>query len=206
MARTTPTQLHPSVCDSLHPSLNRGVSGGGALIYVSDLSQVHHVANTIFTENNVSLFVDPDNGDFRLLPGSPMIDAGDPDTPYLPEVDIIGTPRMLGASVDIGAYELDDASDPGGILFIEQEGTGSGIITSNPAGIDCGDDCFNGFVLNTEVTLTATPHSGSIFSGWSGDPDCADGVFIMDGNNGSCTATFTAVNTLRVSKTGAGMA
>lgn len=38
------------------------------------------------------LFVDADNGDLRLLPGSPMIDAGYPGTPDLPEFDIKGTP------------------------------------------------------------------------------------------------------------------
>ncbi|MBP8290164.1 MAG: hypothetical protein KAX51_10225 [Chromatiaceae bacterium] len=58
------------------------------------------------------LFVDASTGDFHLQPGSPMIDAGYPGTPDLPELDIEGTPRFLGASVDIGAYEYDDGSPP----------------------------------------------------------------------------------------------
>jgi hypothetical protein len=44
--------------------------------------------------------------DFRLAPGSPCIDSGNPN--YLPlpgEVDLAGQPRLQGAAVDIGCYE-----------------------------------------------------------------------------------------------------
>jgi len=49
-------------------------------------------------------FVDPDNGDFRLKPGSPGIDAG----ATLPDVktDLEGTPRPQGTAYDVGAYEM----------------------------------------------------------------------------------------------------
>ena len=56
------------------------------------------------------LFVDASAGDFHLQSGSPMIDAGYPGTPNLPDFDIEGTPRVLGASVDMGAYEYGDGS------------------------------------------------------------------------------------------------
>jgi hypothetical protein len=53
-------------------------------------------------------FVDPDNGDLRLLPSSPCIDAGYND-PELPDNDIAGMRRIMygGRSfrVDIGARE-----------------------------------------------------------------------------------------------------
>jgi len=39
-----------------------------------------------------------------------MIDAGYPGTPDLPELDIEGTPRPLGVSADIGAYEYNAGS------------------------------------------------------------------------------------------------
>lgn len=56
------------------------------------------------------LFVDAANGDLHLTAGSPMIDAGHPQTTDLPATDLDGVPRVLGAAVDIGAYEYDDGS------------------------------------------------------------------------------------------------
>ncbi len=50
-------------------------------------------------------------------------------------------------------------------------GLGTGRVVSSPAGIDCtsvgGAGCAGNFVLNSTVTLTATPDPGSIFGGWS---------------------------------------
>jgi hypothetical protein len=53
------------------------------------------------------LFVDADNGDLHLQSDSPMIDAGYPDTPDLPEFDFDGKPRVNGEFIDIGAYEYE---------------------------------------------------------------------------------------------------
>ena len=38
--------------------------------------------------------------------------------------------------------------------------TGSGIVTSNPAGISCGGDCSEDYAENTVVTLTANSRCG----------------------------------------------
>ncbi len=46
------------------------------------------------------------DGDYHLLPGSPCIDAGDPN--YMPEpneTDLEGRPRIIGVRIDMGAYE-----------------------------------------------------------------------------------------------------
>lgn len=51
-------------------------------------------------------FVEPWQNNFRLLPSSAAIDAGDPaGVPPAPAVDIEGTPRPFGPAVDVGAYE-----------------------------------------------------------------------------------------------------
>jgi hypothetical protein len=56
-------------------------------------------------------------------------------------------------------------------LTIFGPGQGAGTITSSPTGLDCntssGTGCSATFTLNSQVTLTATPASGSVFVGWS---------------------------------------
>jgi uncharacterized repeat protein (TIGR02543 family) len=46
--------------------------------------------------------------------------------------------------------------------------TGSGSVTSNPPGINCGTACTTIFPGGTSVTLTAAPASGFTFAAWSG--------------------------------------
>jgi serine protease len=60
------------------------------------------------TNGNVSadpLFVSPGQNDFHLQPLSPGRDAGD-DSATEGTTDLDGRPRILGAHVDMGAYEL----------------------------------------------------------------------------------------------------
>ncbi|MCC6411788.1 MAG: T9SS type A sorting domain-containing protein [Saprospiraceae bacterium] len=55
------------------------------------------------------MFVNPDSNDYRLQPCSPLRDAGTNAAvpPYL-LTDLDGRPRILGGTVDIGAYEMPD--------------------------------------------------------------------------------------------------
>jgi predicted outer membrane repeat protein len=51
-------------------------------------------------------FVDPDTGDYHLLPDSPSINAGDPNYIAEPnETDLDGNPRVICGRIDMGAYE-----------------------------------------------------------------------------------------------------
>jgi len=68
-------------------------------------------------------------------------------------------------------------------LTVTAAGTGTGTVISSPTGIACGTDCVESYVSGKTVTLTATPSSGSIFSGWSGG-GCI--------GTGGCTVTMTA--------------
>ena len=51
------------------------------------------------------LFVNSSEGDLQLLLGSPSIDAGDSTVVGLPSTDILGNPRIIGETIDMGAYE-----------------------------------------------------------------------------------------------------
>jgi alpha-tubulin suppressor-like RCC1 family protein len=64
--------------------------------------------------------------------------------------------------------------------------TGSGAVVSNPAGINCGATCTAAFGANATVTLTATPASGYMFSGWTGP--CS--------GSGTCTVTMSQAKTV----------
>jgi hypothetical protein len=89
-------------------------------------------------------------------------------------------------------------------LTVSRSGNGSGTVTSAPSGINCGNDCTEGYSYGTQVTLTAAPAAGSLFTGWTGDPDCADGVVTMQSAK-TCVAGFaTQVQTLTVSRSGNG--
>jgi YVTN family beta-propeller protein len=66
-------------------------------------------------------------------------------------------------------------------LSVVLEDSGSGTVTSNPAGIDCGTSCATSFASGTTVSLAASPASGSQFSGWS--TNCT--------GTGSCDVTLT---------------
>jgi hypothetical protein len=77
-------------------------------------------------------------------------------------------------------------------LTVTKAGTGSGKVTSNPAGINCGTVCSAIYGHGTVVTLAPVPDTDSTFEGWSGHPDCSDGQVTMDADK-TCTATFTRI-------------
>ena len=81
---------------------------------------------------------------------------------------------------------------PDQLLTLDNTGTGSGTVTSNPPGIDCGPTCSHAFAYNTTVSLTALASSGSSFTGWSGSACYGAGTCTvkMDAAR-SVTATFT---------------
>ncbi|HNT78296.1 MAG TPA: choice-of-anchor D domain-containing protein, partial [Anaerolineae bacterium] len=53
-------------------------------------------------------------------------------------------------------------------LTVAKDGMGSGVVTSDPAGIACGASCEATFAAGTPVTLTAAAANGSTFIGWTG--------------------------------------
>jgi hypothetical protein len=101
---------------------------------------------------------------------------------------LVGAPGEVDNGPDSGAayvFRMDYLFT----LSVTREGTGSGLVFSEPPGIDCGVDCSESFTIDTQVTLTAEPDADSAFVGWSGEDDCADGFVTMLGDL-TCAARF----------------
>ena len=68
------------------------------------------------------------------------------------------------------------------VLTVTRAGEGSGRVTSEPSGIDCGDDCDAPFTEGSEVELLQAADEGSDFAGWTG-AGCS--------GTGECRVTMT---------------
>jgi List-Bact-rpt repeat protein len=106
-------------------------------------------------------------------------------------------------SVGASGYSNEACASPVGALdlTVVKGGTGTGSVTSSPAGISCGTDCFESYAGGSVVTLTAAATSGSTFSGWSGG--CiGTAACTLTGNTAlAVTATFGAIATPTVTLT-----
>jgi Divergent InlB B-repeat domain len=90
-------------------------------------------------------------------------------------------------------------------LTVGKAGTGSGSVSSSPAGIDCGSTCSADFDHGTVVTLTPAPSANSAFAGWSGACSGSGSCQVTMDAAKSVTATFNiARRTLTVAKAGSG--
>lgn len=79
-------------------------------------------------------------------------------------------------------------------LAVAKTGSGSGTVTSNVGGINCGATCAAAFNHGSTVTLTASPASGSTFAGWSGAGCSGTGTCTVTVNAAQAvTATFNAI-------------
>ena len=97
--------------------------------------------------------------------------------------DIVGaTPGTTSATWTI--------TDQQYALTVQRAGDGTGIVTSTPAGIDCGSTCSLTVNDGTPVTLTATADAGSIFTGWTGACTGSGACVVTVDAATSVTATF----------------
>lgn len=112
-----------------------------------------------------------------------------------PCVVTIDAVKNVTANFDLMSYNLN----------VVKPGTGSGVVSSTPAGISCGADCNESYTHGTLVTLTAVASVGSTFSGWSGAcSGTGTCVVTMDGAK-NVSATFTLQQfAMTVTKSGAG--
>ncbi len=93
-----------------------------------------------------------------------------------------------------GSYQGDGVSCtpspcplPPVAITILTTGSGTGVVTSSPGGIDCGATCDGLFAVGSPITLTAVAAQNSRFIGWSGGP-CS--------GTGPCSFTVSTAETI----------
>lgn len=74
-------------------------------------------------------------------------------------------------------------------LTVSKSGSGSGVATSNPLGVDCGNSCSANFNDGEQITLTAIANNDSFLASWSGG-GCS--------GTGTCTVTVNSNLTITV--------
>jgi len=186
-----------------------GWSGNGSHNKADDPQFAKPIADEITTHTTM--------GDFHLKVGSPAIDSGnndlipqdradaecatepfgDGDSTEIVDFDFDGRTRIIGNSVDMGAYEVQTLPEkqtleiPKYTLTVTTTGEGKGIILSNKAGINCGDDCSQDYLSGTQINLITRTEPGSVFGGWSGNCSGTKGHFmvVMDAPK-QCQAKF----------------
>ncbi len=91
-------------------------------------------------------------------------------------------------------------------LSVVKTGSGSGTVTSAPAGIDCGSSCAASFDHGATVTLSAAASGGSQFAGWSGACTGTGACVVAMSAAKSVTAEFAPIPSyqLSVAKAGTG--
>lgn len=72
-------------------------------------------------------------------------------------------------------------------------GTGSGTVTSSPAGFNCSSSCTNDVPSTSSITLVATADPNTIFGGWSGDCTGMSACLVTVDAAKSITATFSRI-------------
>ena len=80
---------------------------------------------------------------------------------------------------------------------------GTGKVTSTPAGISCPGTCTGTFAIGAQVTLTATPGTNFLFSGWSGACTGTSTCMLTVNSDLAVTASFVEP-TLSVTVAGSG--
>ncbi|MFH2069127.1 MAG: prepilin-type N-terminal cleavage/methylation domain-containing protein [Candidatus Omnitrophota bacterium] len=121
------------------------------------------------------------NGSWEL---TTLFESTKYSTKYL-GVTATSTVYSLGNHTNISPNAIATRTGTGGggttqyTLTVNKTGDGSGTVTSNPSGIDCGSTCSYDFDDDTEVTLTAEAAGGSTFTAWSGEGCSGTGTCVV---------------------------
>lgn len=86
--------------------------------------------------------------------------------------------------------------DNSATLTVEKTGDGAGFVSDDLGEIECGPFCVGRYSLGTQLTLTAKPDSGSVFTGWSGACTGTDTCTVTLDAPKSVTADFSLSKTV----------
>jgi hypothetical protein len=98
-----------------------------------------------------------------------------------------------------GLYGVASAQPALHTLTVEKSGGGNGTVTSSPAGIKCGGQCFYDFGEGRNVNLTAKADAGSKFISWSGACNGTKGCSVAVSTDITATALFTSESNISIS-------
>jgi hypothetical protein len=102
------------------------------------------------------LTIDPLNG---VLSGTPTAGGDFPFTVHATDFNNASASQIYSLHIaGLPAQQVD--------LVVAKQGNGSGTVAGSS--IDCGSNCSVHLDAGTAVSLTATPATGSVFTGWSG--------------------------------------
>lgn len=102
------------------------------------------------------------------------------------------TDSYPNTNVCLKAFTVSQEGTTQYTLTINKSGTGSGKVTSNISGINCGDDCNEIYPSGTSITLTAEPLSGAAFSSWNGcDSSSGTTCYVTMTSDRNIIANFT---------------
>jgi hypothetical protein len=178
-----PTQVSatfPDITQNLLSQWLHTATIGGIPMFVQPPNAVKSAGATPGTGSLMGMaygFSDDENPTPQVYPSNPQ-----PEVPAKMDGTIVfGTP---------GTYQVTLSPWVGNTptLQVTKSGTGSGTVTSSPAGINCGADCSQSFPAGTTVILTANSDAASVFKGWSGG-GCS-------GASTTCTLSLSAAATV----------
>ena len=147
-----------------------------------------------------------DNTAAATVPPSVTVAAGSTSATFTVSTNRVNaqSSNIIGTAAGVTRYAIitvwDEFHFTHGSVSIIPGGNGSGVITSQPAGINCtitngngSGTCSSFFTAGTVVRLDARPAANSSFQGWRGLPGCGDPskITVRRGTNINCQPGFT---------------